>query len=252
METTATDIFMRSIPQTKFPIGSDIRRTKAEMLGERIFRIVVNVTSVALLYKILLQEDCDFLHIFLGGTTDAPMYYKNYPCISKPEYLDDFYVFKLSYHLYELVYCLIFQRKRSDFPEYVLHHLITGSLIFFSYSLNMLSLGSVVMLVHDITDLTVTIFKLCIDITPVAVQLVSYLSMLVSWIYYRLWFFPGYIIYHLYWECYKDGRVCKNVNYSVLNMLLAFICGLFCLHVFWFALMVLGIFKRCKSKAGFS
>lgn len=103
-----------------------------------------------------------------------PIYYHNYPCISYPHYLDDFYVFKLSYHLYELFYSVVFQRKRSDFPEYFFHHLMTWSLIFFSYTLNMLPMGSIVMLVHDITDLTVTIFKLTVDIVPLWIQWITY------------------------------------------------------------------------------
>jgi hypothetical protein len=129
---------------------------------------------------------------------------------------------------------------------------MTWSLIFFSYSLSMTSLGCIVMLVHDVTDLAVTLFKLTIDITPIAIQAFTYVQMLVSWVYFRLWFFPVHIIYHLYWECYSDGKICTNVNYSMLNMLLAFIGGLFCLHVFWFFLMLQGLLKRCKSKAGFT
>lgn len=75
--------------------------------------------------------------------------------------------------------------------------------------------------------------------------------MLASWIYFRLWFFPVHIIYHLYWECYGD-KVCPKINYSMLNMLFAFICGLVCLHAFWFFLMVQGLARRFKSKKGFA
>ena len=67
LEQTANDIFMRIIPVNSFPIGSKQREAKAAMLGERIFRLVISVTSLSLLYKILLQEDCDFLHVALGG-----------------------------------------------------------------------------------------------------------------------------------------------------------------------------------------
>ena len=139
MERRSTEMFFKILPLKKFPIGSEIRKVKAEMLGERIFRLIVYVSCVVFLYKILLQEDCDFLHPFLGGTSDVPLYFSNYPCISNPFYLDDFYVFKLSYHLYEFFYCIIYQRSRPDFPEYTLHHLMTWALIFFSYSLNMTS-----------------------------------------------------------------------------------------------------------------
>lgn len=248
LEKFSNEIFMKVIPDRKFPIGSDARVKKAEMLGERIFRLIINVTCVAILYKILLQEDCNFLHTFLGGSHADPLYYVNYPCLAIPKNLDDFYIFKLSYHLYELFYSIAFQRKRSDFPEYVLHHLMTWSLIFFSYSLNMLPMGSIVMLVHDVTDLSVTLFKLTIDITHIAVQVFSYISMLASWFYFRIWFFPCYIIYKLYEECYGPGKICQNVNYSMLNMLFAFITGLACLHIFWLFLMLQGLLRRFKSK----
>jgi hypothetical protein len=67
MEKFSIEIFMKLIPTRKFPVGSDARAKKAEMLGERIFRLIINVTFVSLLYKILLQEDCNFLHMFIGG-----------------------------------------------------------------------------------------------------------------------------------------------------------------------------------------
>lgn len=75
LESFSTEIFQRVLPTKKFPIDSEIRSSKAQMLGERIFKLVINVTVVALLYKILLQEDCYFLHTYLGGNVDEPLYY---------------------------------------------------------------------------------------------------------------------------------------------------------------------------------
>ena len=42
------------LPTKKFPIGSEIRNSKAQMLGERIFKLIINVIVVAWLYKIVL------------------------------------------------------------------------------------------------------------------------------------------------------------------------------------------------------
>jgi hypothetical protein len=81
MEHFSTEVFSRALPYKKFPLGSELRESKAQMLGERIFKLVINVTVVALLYKILLQEDCNFLHTYLGGSVDEPLYYQNYPCL---------------------------------------------------------------------------------------------------------------------------------------------------------------------------
>ena len=81
--------------------------------------------------------------------------------------MDSFYVFKMSYHCYELIYTIIFDRKRADFPEYMLHHFLTFTLILFSYVCNYLPVGAAVMILHDVTDLFVTIFKLNCDLTPI-------------------------------------------------------------------------------------
>lgn len=202
IEMRSVQFFQKYLPEGKFPIGSDARASKANMLGERIFKLLVSLFCISSLYKIMLQEDCDFLDVRVGGRISKALYFVNYPCQQIPAYLDGFYVFKLSYHLYELGYTILNQRSRSDFPEYVLHHLMTWSLIFFSYSLNMLPIGAAVMILHDLTDFAVTMFKITIDVTPQPVQAFFYGSMIVSWIYLRLWFFPVHVIYRLHEECY--------------------------------------------------
>ena len=61
IEIEAKQYFMKVIPVKIFPLGSAIRENKAQMLGERAFRIIMNALYVVALYKILLQQDCDFL-----------------------------------------------------------------------------------------------------------------------------------------------------------------------------------------------
>lgn len=249
VEKVSAAFFKRILPAHKFP-SEEQRHSKAEMIGERCFKLIINFFCMASLFKLMSGNDCDFMDVRVGGSVQRPLYYDNYPCQVIPRHLEEFYLFKISYHLYELGYTILKQRNRPDFPEYMLHHLMTWSLIFFSYSLNMLPIGAAVMILHDITDLTVTIFKITVDVTHIAIQMSSYVFMLATWIYFRLWYFPGYVIGRLYEECYVQ-LTCKNINYSVLNMLFAFLSGLACLHVFWFYLMVKGFMRRCKSKAGF-
>ncbi len=114
-----------------------------------------------------------------------------------PNYLDDIYVVKLSYHLYELIYTLIFQKGRRDFAEINLHHFLTLILILYSYSTKFMPAGATIMFIHDITDSTVSIFKLCVDITAKWVQTAAYVLMLTSWVYFRLYIFPIHIIYRM-------------------------------------------------------
>lgn len=59
-----------------------------------------------------MGDDCEFLDVYIFGNVTKPNYYINYPCQKLPKYLDEFYLFKLAYHTYELAYSFAFQRKR--------------------------------------------------------------------------------------------------------------------------------------------
>ena len=73
------------------------------MLGERCFRFINYFGCSVVLYKIMSGDDCDFLDVRIGGRSEHPFYYSNYPCQKIPAYLDNFYLYKLTYYFYELV-----------------------------------------------------------------------------------------------------------------------------------------------------
>ncbi|TNV82255.1 hypothetical protein FGO68_gene12725 [Halteria grandinella] len=206
----------------------------------------MNVLCVAVLYKILLQEDCDFFDVRLGGRTSHPLYFYNHPCQKIPANLDNFYLFKLAYHFYELGHTLVLDRKRVDFVEYALHHFLTFSLILFSYSVGYLPIGAAVMILHDVTDLGCSVFKLTIDITPTAVEVIGYIGMVVPWLYVRLWFFPAHVISRIFEEMNSWHGV--RINRHMMIMLTVFLIVLFCMHIFWFYLMVKGLLRRFQAK----
>lgn len=135
-----------------------------------------------------------------------PVYFENYPCQELPIYLDTYYVFKLSLHLYELMYACIYYTGRYDFPEYILHHIFTLVLVLFSYSINFLPIGAVIMFVHDFTDTFVCICKLSSDVTSMSTEMTTFSMMFMSWIYYRLWFFPNFLIKNYYREVYNSSH----------------------------------------------
>lgn len=67
-------------------------------------------------------------------------------------------------------------------------------LVQFSYSMNYMPVGAVIMLIHDISDLSLNIFRLSIDYTRTFWIVVTYSLMLVSWMYFRIYFFGVWII----------------------------------------------------------
>lgn len=93
-----------------------------------------------------------------------------------------------------MIYTLAYLRDRRDFPEYILHHLLTLVLVIFSYSLNFLTIGAVIMFITDVTDCIVSLFKITADVTKPHIEYSTFLLMLSSWVYLRMWFYPVYIM----------------------------------------------------------
>lgn len=110
-----------------------------------------------------------------------------------PNYLDDFYIIKFSYHFFECLLATLFHRKRYDFSENFIHHILTIVLICYSYCTNVIPIGAVIMLIMDSSDIFVSFFKLTVDVSP-RLQFAMFVGMFVSWIYLRMWFYPVHLI----------------------------------------------------------
>lgn len=244
IEVTFKNLFSKVLQEDKFPLGSDLRRDKAQMLGERIFKLTVTLGYTVALYWILW--DSPYLDVRLGGSIERPLYFWEHPCQRLPAHLDTFYLVKLGYHCYELAHTALMDRRRADFLEYLLHHLLTFALILFSYGLSYLPVGAAVMLLHDLSDVFVCLFKLLIDVTPIVIQMSSYALMVLSWVYIRLWFFPVHVIGRIFEEV-NDWHG-SPINMTFAYMLPGFLTALFGLHLLWFYVMLKGLAKRLSKK----
>lgn len=111
--------------------------------------------------------------------------------------MDDFFLIKFSYYVFEMLHLVFFQRKRHDFVELITHHLLSVALITIVYNLNMLTVAPV-MLITDCTDIFVAIFKLTVDVTPERYQVATYAMMLTSWFYLRIYVLPRELVYQFW------------------------------------------------------
>lgn len=141
-----------------------------------------------------ILKQSNFLHKHLLGDQDFPRYWNHYPCTPIPNFLDDFYIMKLAYHCKEIAYTSVFQIHRRDLSEFLLHHFVTVALVLFSYSMNFLPIGAVIMLIHDAPDLFLNVFRISMDVLSLKYAVIAYLLMIISWIYLRIYFFYYWII----------------------------------------------------------
>lgn len=156
-----------------------------------------------------ILKQSDFLHTSLLGDMDRPYYWNNFPCQKMPHYLDDIYVIKMAFHTYELAYSVLYQSKRRDFSENFLHHIVTIVLIVHSYSASVIPVGAVIMLVHDFSDVFVTLFRICVETQPFNIIAIVYIVFIIVWSYCRLYVFAIWCILPLYEDVVMSGR--KNL-----------------------------------------
>ncbi|XP_061077891.1 ceramide synthase 2-like [Conger conger] len=152
-----------------------------------------------------------------------------------------YYIIEMSFY-WSLLFSVASDVKRKDFKEQIIHHLATLTLLAFSWCANYIRIGTMVMLVHDISDVLLESGKLfnyakwerTCDVIFVVFALVFMVTRLIIypfWLIHCAWVYPlldfppffGYYFFnlmmmvlqllHLFWA------------YLILRMVKKFIFG---------------------------
>ncbi|XP_044900939.1 ceramide synthase 4 isoform X1 [Felis catus] len=169
------------------------------------------------------------------------MCWDNYPDQPLKPGLYYWYLLELSFYI-SLLITLHLDVKRKDFKEQVAHHFVTITLIVFSYSANLLRIGSLVLLLHDASDYLLEACKIfnytrwrkACDTLFIIFSLVFF--------YTRLVLFPTQILYTTYYESIASSG--PFFGYYFFNGLLMM---LQLLHVFWSCLILRMIYSFTKK-----
>ncbi|XP_017333828.1 ceramide synthase 2 isoform X1 [Ictalurus punctatus] len=187
-----------------------------------------------------------YLGALIGGVValhDKPWFYNlremwnSYPKQSLLESQYWYYILEMSFY-WSLLFSITFDVKRKDFKEQIIHHLATLTLLAFSWCGNYIRVGTLVMLVHDASDVfleSAKIFnyakweKTCngIFVLFAAVFMVTRLVIFPFWIIHCTWVYPP-DYYPVFFGYYFFN--------AVLVILLT-------LHIFW-AYLILRMVKK--------
>ncbi|XP_049732663.1 ceramide synthase 4 [Elephas maximus indicus] len=182
-----------------------------------------------------------YLCSFVGGLSvlyheswlwKPSMCWDNYPDQPLKPTLYWWYLLELSFYI-SLLITLPFDTKRKDFKEQVVHHFVTITLITFSYSANLLRIGSLVLLLHDTCDYLLEACKMFKYLRWQRLCDVFFLIFSCVFFYTRLVLFPTQILYTTYYESIIGrGPFFGYYFFNALLMMLQL------LHVFWSGLIL--------------
>merc|ERR1712242_681797 len=155
---------------------------------------------------------------------------------------------------HSFLWTILIDYTRGDFPEMLIHHVVTIALIYMQYMSNWIPVGVAVLIIHDIIDVWAYAGKAVVHMKFKPVKVLVYIMCTSSWGYVRLYVFPKAIIWPLFsgavlrtWACFpRDGcpegsTIDASFFDSQLPAIKIAVCGLmilYLLHVYWFRLFL--------------
>ncbi|GLJ30150.1 hypothetical protein SUGI_0596390 [Cryptomeria japonica] len=159
------------------------------------------------------------------------------------------YMYAAGFFTYSFFATFFWETRRSDFLVTAMHHVATVVLITLSYMLRFARVGSMVLAIHDASDVILEFSKMLKYIGYDLLPSITFVIFVISWIALRLIYFPIWIIWSTSYEVlltldkrrYRDGPI----YYYVFNTLL--VC-LFILNIYWWVLIYRVLVKQIRSK----
>ncbi|CAD5218769.1 unnamed protein product [Bursaphelenchus okinawaensis] len=163
-----------------------------------------------------------------------------------------YYMIECSFYI-SLLAASPFDAQRSDAWQMFVHHLITIGLIVFSWTVNFVRVGTLVLISHDVSDIFLEACKL-VRYTKKYLELSNalFIVFFISWIISRLIYFPVFVVY----TGVAEGPALIQPDYPVWNftvkpyaprVILMLLIGLMLLHIFWTVLIFRIVVKALKE-----
>ncbi|XP_027095309.1 ASC1-like protein [Coffea arabica] len=164
------------------------------------------------------------------------------------------YMYTGGFYTYSIFALIFWETRRSDFGVSMGHHIATAILIGLSYICRFARVGSVVLALHDASDIFLEIGKMSKYSGAEALASFSFVIFVLSWIVLRLTYFPFWVLWSTSYEVIQTLNKEKHqfegpIYYYIFNSLL--FC-LLVLHIYWWVLMYRMLVKQIKARGQLS
>ncbi|KAH3746111.1 ceramide synthase 6 [Pelomyxa schiedti] len=151
-----------------------------------------------------------------------------------------YYMLSLGY-TFQSLFFLIVRKHRRNFFEMAIHHTLEMLLIIYSWGYGYVRIGTLVLALHDVGDVFINVLRCANELRFVKTSVFLLLSTLVTWVWFRLWAYPWYVIRSTMFYAYDivmstgggvgESSLIAHEGYYFFN---AMLCALYVLHWFWF------------------
>lgn len=164
--------------------------------------------------------------------------------------LKGLYMYSAGFYIYSTFALVFWETRRSDFVVSMAHHVATTILIVASYIFKFSRVGSIILALHEGSDVFLEIAKLSKYCGFEMLAGVAFVSFVLSWTVLRLIYFPFWIIWSTSYEALltldKEKHIVDgSIYYYLFNTLLI---GLLFCHIYWWKLMVRMLVKQIQAR----
>ncbi|CAJ0610037.1 unnamed protein product [Cylicocyclus nassatus] len=149
-----------------------------------------------------------------------------------------YYILEASFYWALFIGTLCVDVRRADFLQMLLHHGITILLLYLSWSMNMVRVGTLVLFVHDAADILIETAKIARYARWETTLNVIFVIFLAVWTGTRLVYYPFWIMRSIWFdapEMIQSSYRWTNLWQRPLvpRVLMVMLSALLVLHVFW-------------------
>lgn len=168
--------------------------------------------------------------------------------------LKGLYLYSGGFYIYSSFALVFWETRRSDFWVSMAHHVATVILIFLSYILRFARVGSVILALHEGSDVLLEVAKMSKYSGYEGIAGFFFVAFVLSWTVLRLIFFPFWILWSTCYEVVsildtEKHIVTCSIYYYLFNTLLF---SLLVCHVYWWILMVRMLINQIKARGQIS
>ncbi|CAK7326450.1 unnamed protein product [Dovyalis caffra] len=164
------------------------------------------------------------------------------------------YMYAAGFYTYSIFALIFWETRRSDFGVSMSHHVATVILIVLSYILRFGRVGSVVLAIHDASDVFLEVGKMSKYSGAEGIASFAFILFVLSWILLRLIYYPFWVLWSTSYEVLLNLDKEKHpvdgpIYYYVFNSLLY--C-LLVLHIYWWVLIYRMLANQIKARGQLS
>lgn len=218
---------------------NEATQTKLVKCSESMWKLTYYVTLEICIWNITYNEPW-----FTGGKE----FFKGWPNQELKFPLKLFYLCQCGFYIYSIAALLTWETRRKDFAVMMSHHVVTVILIGYSYISRFFRIGSVILALHDASDVFMEAAKVFKYSENEVGASVFFGLFAFSWFVLRLIYFPCYLIkatsYDLI-EVLDLSTAYHTTLYYIFNTMLL---TLLVFHMYWWILIYSMIMKQLRNR----